>query len=353
MVNLDDLDVYRQLDPSGMLGRIHELPLQCRRAWQRALELDLPGDYARVNKIVILGMGGSAIGGDFLHTLADREGSPLVFVQRDYDLPPFVDSETLVIASSYSGNTEETLSAFGQALEGPTKKLAITTGGKLKAIAEERGIPLLTIEYVAPPRAALVYSFVSLLGICQRLSLLADKSKDLEETIEVLEEPALKIDERAPLSQNPAKQLASHLLGHVGVIYGAGILSEVAHRWKTQLNENSKNWAFYEILPELNHNAVVGYEFPPEVADKIFVIFLRSPSLHPRVLMRYHITSEILQRAGIRYQIVEAKGESVLSQMMSLILFGDYVSYYLALLNQTDPSPVSIIDYLKAQLAKA
>ncbi len=171
--------------------------------------------------------------------------------------------------------------------------------------------------------------------------------------IEVLEELAPKVDEKSPLAQNPAKQLASHLLGHIGVIYGAGILSEVAHRWKTQLNENSKNWAFYEILPELNHNAVVGYEFPPEVADTIFVIFLRSPSLHPRILMRYQITSEILQRAGIGYQTVGAKGESVLSQMMSLVLFGDYVSYYLALLNQTDPSPVSIIDYLKAQLAKA
>lgn len=353
MVNLDDPEVYRQLDPSDMLARIHELPQQCRQAWRRALEFELPSHYASVNKIVILGMGGSAIGGDFLHALAALESGPLVFVHRDYDLPPFVDKDTLVIASSYSGNTEETLSTFAQALEGPAKKLAITTGGRLKAIAEEQGIPLLTIEYVAQPRAAFGYSFISLLGICQRLGLLADKSKDMAEMVEVLEELSPQIGESSPLAQNPAKQLASHLLGHIGVIYGAGILSEVAHRWKTQLNENSKNWAFYEILPELNHNAVVGYEFPPEVADKIFVIFLRSPSLHPRVLMRYHITSEILQRAGIRYQIVEAKGESPLSQMMSLVVFGDYASYYLALLNQADPSPVSTIDYLKAHLAKA
>ncbi|OGO04302.1 MAG: bifunctional phosphoglucose/phosphomannose isomerase [Chloroflexi bacterium RBG_13_54_9] len=353
MVNLDDPEVYRQLDPSHMLARIHELPLQCRQAWQRASELELPGDYAKVDKIVILGMGGSAIGGDFLHSLAALESGPLVFVHRDYDLPPFVDGDTLLIASSYSGNTEETLSAFGQALESPAKKLAITTGGELKTIAEERKIPLLTIEYVSPPRAALVYSFVSLLGICQQLGLLADKSRDIAEMLEVLEELSPKIDERSPLAQNPAKQLANRLLGHVGVVYGAGILSEVAHRWKTQLNENSKNWAFYEILPELNHNAVVGYEFPPEMADKMFVVFLRSPSLHRRILTRYQVTSGILQKAGVSYRVVEATGVSVLSQMMSLVLFGDYVSYYLALLNQTDPSPVSIIDYLKTELAQA
>jgi len=353
MVNLDDLEVYKQLDPSDMLARIHELPQQCRQAWQRALEFELPSDYCGVDKVVILGMGGSAIGGDFLRTLVALENGPLVFVHRDYELPPFVDGNTLVIASSYSGNTEETLSAFGQALEGQAKKLAITTGGKLKDLAEERGIPLFTIDYTAPPRAALVYSLVSLLGICQRLGFLADKSKDMAEMAEVLEELSPKIGENAPQAQNPAKQLASQLLGRVGVIYGAGTLSEVAHRWKTQLNENSKNWAFYEIFPELNHNAVVGYEFPPEVADKIFVVLLRSPSLHPRILMRYQITSDILQRARISYQIVEATGEGILSQMLSLVLFGDYVSYYLALLNETDPSPVRAIDYLKTRLAEA
>ncbi len=352
MVNLDDLNAYRQLDTAGMLARIHELPLQCRRAWQRTLELELPGEYARVNKIVILGMGGSAIGGDFLDTIAGLEGGPLVFVQRDYDLPPFVDSNTLVVASSYSGNTEETLSAFRQALEGPSRKLVITTGGELKTVAQEQGVPVIAIEYVSPPRAALVYSFVSLLGICQRLGLLADKSKDIAEMLEVLEELSPSIDERSPSAQNPAKQLASRLLGHVGIIYGAGVLTEVAHRWKTQFNENSKNWAFYEILPELNHNAVVGYESPPEVTDKVFVVFLRSPSLHPRILMRYQITGEILRRASIAYQTVEARGESALGQMMSLVLFGDYVSYYLALLNRADPSPVGVIDYLKTELAK-
>ena len=136
------------------------------------------------------------------------------------------------------------------------------------------------------------------------------------------------------------------------VVYGAGILSEVAHRWKTQINENSKAWAFYENFPELNHNAVVGYQFPGELADKIKVVFLRSPSLSGRIKLRYRVTGDLLKQACIDYIMVDAWGNSSLSQIMSLVLFGDYVSYYLAILYKIDPTPVKVIDYLKEQLAK-
>ena len=134
------------------------------------------------------------------------------------------------------------------------------------------------------------------------------------------------------------------------VIYGAGITAPVARRWKTQLNENSKAWSFVETLPELNHNAVVGYEYPREMADKVFVILLRSSSLHERILLRYQITTELLTRSGVNYQVIDAEGDRPLSQMMSLVMLGDYVSYYLALLYGIDPSPVKVIDYLKAKL---
>jgi len=127
----------------------------------------------------------------------------------------------------------------------------------------------------------------------------------------------------------------------------------VALRWKTQINENSKAWAFYEILPELNHNAVVGYEFPPELAQRLFVVFLRSPDLHPRTVLRYKFTGEMLNQAKVSYETIDAKGKSALSQMMSLVIFGDWVSYYLALLNETDPYPVKIIDFLKKRLAES
>jgi glucose/mannose-6-phosphate isomerase len=159
-----------------------------------------------------------------------------------------------------------------------------------------------------------------------------------------------RLNEGIPLAQNPAKKLATKLAGHLIVVYGAGILSQVAYRWKTQFNENSKTWAFHEVFPELNHNAVVGYQFPRELAAGAFVILLGSNSINPRILVRSQLTAELLTRVGIEHEVVPAEGASPLSQMMSLVLFGDYVSCYLALLNGVDPWPVEAIDQLKEQL---
>jgi glucose/mannose-6-phosphate isomerase len=351
-INLDDPRVYQQGDPEGMLARIKEMPWQCQQAWQAVMSFDLPPDYSDIDKVVILGMGGSAIGGDLVRSLAESEARIPVLIQRDYSLPAFVNNRALVIASSYSGNTEETLSAFGAALKTGAKKLAITTGGKLQAIAEENNVPVSKIEYKAQPRAALGFSFLPTLGVLQKLGFLSDKSADVAETVQVLKELSVKIDEKAPLSSNPAKQLAQRLYGCLPVIYGAGILSEVAHRWKTQVNENSKAWVFYEVFPELNHNATVGYQFPPEVISRIRVVLLRAPSFNQRVKLRYEVTCELLDRAGVAHEFVDSEGKSLLSQMMSTVMMGDFTSYYLAILYGIDPSPVEVINYLKEQLAK-
>ncbi|GAI95266.1 unnamed protein product, partial [marine sediment metagenome] len=225
-------------------------------------------------------------------------------------------------------------------------------GGKLKTMAEKRNIPVFSFDYKAQPRAALPFCFLPILGFLQKLGFVNDKSADMAEMVHTLNQLSSKINDGVPSSQNPAKQLAQRLYGHLPVLYGAGIVSEVAHRWKTQFNENSKAWAFYEAFPELNHNAVVGYQFPPELASKIVVVLLRSNLLHQRILLRYRVTCQLLKQAKVDYQIVDGDGSSSLSQMMSLVLFGDYVSYYLAILYQIDPSPVKTIDYLKKQLAK-
>ena len=351
-INLDDPGIYQQYDPEGMLARIKELPWQCQQAWQAAMSFKLPADYRDVDRIVIFGMGGSAIGGDLVRSLAESEARVPVLVQRDYGLPAFVDDRTLVIASSYSGNTEETLSAFEPALKTGAKKLAMTTGGRLQAMAEEHNVPVFKISYKAQPRAALGFSFLPTLGALQKLGFLSDKSADVSETVRVLESLSSRIDEKAPISSNPAKQLAGRLYGCLAVIYGAGVLAEVAHRWKTQINENSKAWAFYEVFPELNHNAAVGYPFPPELTGRIKVVMLRAPSFNRRVRLRYEVTCELLDRAGIAHESVDSEGVSLLSQMMSLVLFGDLASYYLALLYRIDPSPVEVINYLKERLAK-
>jgi glucose/mannose-6-phosphate isomerase len=257
-----------------------------------------------------------------------------------------------VIVSSYSGNTEETLSGFDLALKTKAKKIAMTTGGRVEEIAAANNIPLFEIDYKAQPRAALGFSFIPTLGVIQKLGFIKDKSADVAETAQVLENLSSRLEEKLPTAQNPAKQLAQRLYGSLPVIYGAEIAGEAAHRWKTQINENSKAWAFYEIFPELNHNATVGFQFPKEVAEKIRVVLLRSPLFNDRVKLRYEVTCELLKKAGVAYEFVDSEGESALSQMLSLVFFGDYVSYYLAILYQIDPSPVEVISYLKSRLAK-
>jgi glucose/mannose-6-phosphate isomerase len=353
MVNLDDVQAYKRLDPENMREPLHGLPQQCRAAWDKAKEFQFPGDYANIDKVVILGMGGSAIGGDLVRSLFSSKKKPIIFVNREYDLPAFVDERTLVIASSYSGNTEETLSAFSQALKKNCKKLAVTTGGKLKAMAEHAGVPVFIIDYAGQPRAALGYGFMSLIAFLRKLGFTEDKRDEVEAMMQDLERLLAELKETVPARSNRAKQLAAKLHGKIAVIYGAGILSEVAHRWKTQINENSKSWAFYETFSELNHNAVVGYQFPQELASKIYVVLLRCPSINPRNLIRYRITSELLEQNSVSHETIESQGKSELSQMMGLIYIGDWVSYYLAMINETDPTPVKVIEYLKKRLSEA
>lgn len=350
---LESPETYRLLDPSGMLRHLVQFPEQCQRAWHNATDFGYPKDYLKVDKVVIAGMGGSAIGGDFIRRLAMLENTLPVWVHRDYGLPPYVDRNTLLIFSSYSGNTEETLSCFSESLRTQARKIVLTTGGKLKALAEKERIPVLTIDYDAPPRAAFSHSFVTLLGIFHSLRFLQDKSADMKESLAVMKRIEDNVSERTPLDANPAKQLAADLYGRLAVIYGAGLLSDVALRWKTQVNENSKAWAFHEVFPELNHNAVVGYLFPDEQRHKVMVVLLHSASLHPRTSIRYQVTSEILTKAGIKHKRIEATGRSPLAQMIGMVLLGDYVSYYLAMLNRTDPMPVPVIDTLKSRLAQS
>jgi glucose/mannose-6-phosphate isomerase len=353
MVNLDDKSIYTSLDKSGMGAQIRGLPEQCRLAWEKALTFKLPPGYSDVNKVVILGMGGSAIGGDLLRGMAGNACRAVMLVQREYDLPGWVDEKTLVIASSYSGNTEETLSSFAQALKKDCRKLAIATGGKLADMAREAGVPLFVIDHVAPPRAALGASLLPLLAIAGSLGLLSLKKDEVGAALASLEKLGAGWQEDSPVERNRAKQLALKSQGKIAVVYGAGLLTDVARRWKTQINENSKAWAFFETLPELNHNAVLGYSYPAELAGSFYVLMLRCRSLHPRTLIRYTVTGELLSKAGIPYEYIDSAGNSPLEDMLGLVLLGDWVSYYLAMLYGADPSPVPQIDFLKKRLAES
>ena len=352
-MDLDKFEVYRKLDSENMIEHLHEFPSECQKAFDMASAFSLPSYLSDVDNVVIPGMGGSAIGGDLIGSLSILESSIPIQVCRGYTLPAFVNRRTLIISSSYSGNTEETLSCFEQSLKLGAQNLVITSGGKLKDKAISNKIPVFLFSYKSPPRAALPYSFIPLLVFMQRLGWFKDSISDIRETLKVLQDQSVSIREDVPESKNKAKQLARHLFGKIPVIYGAEFLSEVAHRWKTQINENSKAWSFYEIFPELNHNAVVGYEFPPDLVNKFIVVMLTSDSLSPRIKLRYDITKHLLKEAGVEFQTVSVPRHGKIAEMLDMILMGDYVSFYLAILNQTDPGPVHTIDYLKSELSRS
>jgi glucose/mannose-6-phosphate isomerase len=352
VTDLDNPHLFREADPQDMLARISELPQQCRDAWANARGLQLPVEYRQVEAVIILGMGGSAIGGDLLRTLLESECPVPIIVNRDYTVPAFVNERTLAIASSYSGNTEETLTALKAARQAGAMLLAITTDGELATRARELKVPLLTFDYRAQPRAALGHSIVALIGIVGRLGLVSNKKAELDEAISVMESWQRESNEAVPLAKNWAKKLAMKLHEHLSVVYGAGHLSQVARRWKGQFNENAKAWAFFEQLPEMNHNALAGTQFPPDLAEKIVAVMLTSSLDHPRTRVRFQITQEILSQRGVSCEVVEARGTSRLAQMLSAIHFGDYVSFYLAMLYGVDPTSLEVVDYLKQRLAE-
>lgn len=351
MALIDDARAYDRLDVQGMAGHISDLPRQCREAWEAGLSFRLPSSYSQVDKVLVLGMGGSAIGGELARALLASRSEITLHSHRDYGLPAFVDSRTLVIASSYSGQTEETLDAFDRALKTSAKKLVMTTGGKLRGIAEKNGVPAFLFNYHSPPRAAIGYGLMPLLAVVQNLGLAPDLSSEVKEMLSVIEAVSPRYEPSTPLPDNPAKSLAAQLFKRVPVIYGAGILAPVAYRWKTQLNENGKTWAVCEVIPELNHNSVVGFGLPDNLNKIASVLMLRCPSLHPRHLARYTITGELLDKAGIPNVAVDSEAGSDLAQTMSLVYLGDWTSYYLGILNGANPSAVPAIDYLKDRLS--
>ena len=230
------------------------------------------------------------------------------------------------------------------------KVMAVTAGGSLLERAQRLGIPTYVIPYKGPPRTAVGYGIMPLLWLLCSLGFLADKEADVDEAVAVLESLSQELNEEVPYSRNPAKRIAAKLHGRLALVYGAGILSPVASRWKAQMNENGKSWAFHEIIPELHHNAVAGYRFPEWLAQKVLVVFLASASHNHRIQERYGITQRLLDEAGVEYDHVDTVGEYPLSQALSSVLYGDYVSLYLAILNGVDPTPVEALDFVKGAL---
>ncbi|MGB9723001.1 MAG: bifunctional phosphoglucose/phosphomannose isomerase [Chloroflexia bacterium] len=349
---LDREEVYRRFDPSEARKRIFDLAGQCREAW-RIVQAWQPSLLAFPPRaVVVAGMGGSAIGGDLLAALARDLATVPIFVHRNYGLPAWTNAQTLVLASSYSGNTEETLSSAAEAFRRGAPLVAVTTDGELARRASEWGASLLKFDYPAQPREALGYSLLLLLGILVRLDLLPDMSPEIEESIAVLETLRAEIEPAVPSEKNPAKELASWLHGGLPTIYGSDLFAPVARRWKGQFNENSKSWAFFEELPEMDHNAVTGTANPPSLAGRVRALFLTSEHDHPRNRLRQEVTRRLFEEAGVPCRTVAGRGKSPLAQVLSTVLLGDATSYYLAMLYRVDPTAIPAIHALKRALAE-
>jgi len=299
-----------------------------------------------INNIVLAGMGGSAIGGDIIKSLLKYELNIPFETYRNYGLPGSAKEGSLIICSSYSGNTEETLSAFKAAVENKCNILCITTGGQLQKEAQVYQVPVVKIPAGLMPREALGYSVAPLLVVLGRLGLCRDYSAEINSCAELLKQ---KNEDYAFESKNNlAYTIAHKLAGRIAIIYaGPNYFDAVAVRIKGQINENAKQHAFCNIFPEFNHNELVGWELGAQISNKYTVGIFHSKDDHPQVAKRMAIIKEIIERKGIEVIELWASGTTVIERMFSLIQLGDYISYYMALINGVDPTPVELIDYMK------
>ncbi|MDP6265787.1 MAG: bifunctional phosphoglucose/phosphomannose isomerase [Candidatus Woesearchaeota archaeon] len=318
------------LDSQNMLQVIKDFPKQCREALGLPKGISASG---KINNIVIAGMGGSAMGGDLLKIYLSNTNIP-VYVNRDYKVPNFVDENSLVFAVSYSGNTEETLSALNAAKEKKAQIIGITSGGKLAEECEK----VVNIPSGLQPRAALGYLFFPMLGILHNTNIIRVKNDELNEMMDILKQTD-KFNEQG-------EELSKKLKEKIPIIYASEALGAIAFRWKTQINENAKMPAFYNVFSEMNHNEIAGYK---SMDHKFSVVMILDKNDNDRVKKRMNICKEIMEEY-VEVEEVETQGESLLARMFSAIYLGDYVSYYMALWNRVDPSPVDIIEGMKKKL---
>ena len=347
----DNASSYDTIDTARMRERLSAMSDQCEEAYAAGQHLPLPDDYRSVRQVVIAGMGGSGLGAEIVQSWCTLTSTQRVTTWRGYGLPPFATGpQTLIIAISKSGQTEETLSAFVEATRRGCALMAITTGGVLARLAQERGIPLLTFTFPYQAREAIGWLTFPLLAILGRMGYLPDSTSDVEETVKLLRETTVRINVDVPAVHNPVKRMAGQVMDRLPIIYGAGVLAPVARRWKMTLNETAKLLAIYDELPELNHSSVAGYLQPEAIWQKAIVIQLRSTLDTPRIAQRFDLTTRLMLECGINQDTVRARGTSALAQVFSLVQYGDWMSYYAAVMSGVDPTPTEPITWLKQEL---
>lgn len=368
---LDDPETYSRLDPTGIHKRFSQLPTRSQESWAAGQAWELPANFHTPRRVVVLGVGGSAIGAELIAALAASSSTVPIELHRGYEAP-VMDEDTLAVACSFSGETEETLSAFQGTLEQPGMRLTIGTGGHLARIADDTGCPTFSYQWPGPPRTALADGVFPLLAILNRLDAVSISTEELDNTFASLAKAEQEWGPKSPEScsvseldrsdesepsqdsghYNLAKQIARRLVGRLPVIIGTDFLRVAAQRWASEINENSNQWAFHAALPEADHNLVAGFGAPTGICSLVYVVFLNSVAAHERNRLRVPITGELLRNSGVSQEEVDAGGVTMLESAMLACYLGDWVSLYLALINEIDPAPVTNIDSLKSILAQ-
>ncbi|MGE5377169.1 MAG: bifunctional phosphoglucose/phosphomannose isomerase [Bacteroidota bacterium] len=353
-MNLDDLEYFKKLDTLDMMGEIDNLPDQLAGAYELGMRHELPA-MKDVRQVVIAGMGGSAIGADLLASYCASLAPLPVSVHRDYGLPLYARGpETLVICSSHSGNTEETLDAFDAAVKAGCRILAVCTGGELAKRARGENIPVWTFEHKGQPRAAVGFSFGLLLALFERLGFVPDQKEAMQDAVHFMKRSQETLKADIPAVKNPAKRYAGQLMGRWVTVVGSGLLTTVARRWKGQINEVAKAGANFEFIPEADHNTLAGTINPQETLNAhTMTIFLCAPSDQPRNRLRLDLTRKAFMLEGLNTDAVMARGHTPLAHMWTMILFGDYMAYYLAMGYGVDPTPIKALIDFKQAMAQA
>lgn len=355
-MDLDDLAGIRRLDPERILASIEKLPSQCQQAWEETKKVRVPVFYKqKVKNIVIIGMGGSALGPHVVQSLFfDQLRVPLQIV-NDYHLPAYTDDKTLVILSSNSGSTEEVLAAAQEAIGKKTMMMGMTTGGKLAGLLRERQVPAYIFEQKHnpsdQPRMSTGYMVLGMAGLLRQLGVIDVDDQRVSEAIKFLREVSEQWRVRRSEKVNNAKQAAQKLRGRVVILIGAQFLTGSVHAFCNQLNENAKNMASYFALPELNHHLMEGLGFPSSNKSNLVSLFINSGLYDKRLQLRFELTEEVMQKNGIEVVKFRPTGSTRLKQVLEVLSWGSYVGFYLAMLNNLNPCRIPWVDHFKKQLA--
>ncbi len=303
-----------------------------------------------INCIVISGLGGSAIAGDLIKNFLKDELKIPVLVNRNYNLPKFADEKTLIICSSYSGNTEETISVFNEALKRNCKIICISTGGELEKITAFNNIPIISLQKGFQPRFALGLSFTTLLILFSKLNLIPNQDEVIAQIISLWKKRASEFSSEGSFPL----EIAKNLIGFIPIIYSVSDFNNsVGMRFKAQLNENSKLHAFHNELPEMNHNEIIGWESHKQKNIHAKVIFLYDEEIHPQIKKRFEIIAPMIKSSDVEIITLKSSEENFKMRIMDLIYLTDWVSYYLAVLRQFDPSEIDFIHILKNKLSES